>query len=196
MTPLATSEPRFGVLIARDVMVPMRDGVRLATDVWRPAIDGEPAPGRFPGDRDPDPVRQDTSGPMASRRRGVLRSSWVRGRRTGLPRSLQQRGHRAVSPRRNADGGRGRVRHCRVGSRAALVYRQDRDERDLVWRPRPDPCSAVPAAASRRAVARRRAYEQLSPHGAHGWRDAAADVRRAVRSCPERAGDRRRRRGA
>ena len=29
-------------------MVPMRDGVRLATDIYRPAIDGEIVPGRFP----------------------------------------------------------------------------------------------------------------------------------------------------
>jgi putative CocE/NonD family hydrolase len=37
-----------GIVVARDVMVPMRDGVRLATDVYRPAANGEPLPGRFP----------------------------------------------------------------------------------------------------------------------------------------------------
>lgn len=37
------------VLFARDVMVPMRDGVRLATDVYRPVHDGVP-------NRDPLPV--------------------------------------------------------------------------------------------------------------------------------------------
>jgi hypothetical protein len=37
-----------GIVIARDVMVPMRDGVRLATDVYRPAREGEPLPGPFP----------------------------------------------------------------------------------------------------------------------------------------------------
>lgn len=42
------SEPMYGIVISKDVMVPMRDGVRLATDVYRPAIDGEPAPGQFP----------------------------------------------------------------------------------------------------------------------------------------------------
>ena len=41
-------QPEHGVVIARDLMVPMRDGVRLATDVYRPARDGEPLPGRFP----------------------------------------------------------------------------------------------------------------------------------------------------
>jgi uncharacterized protein len=29
-------------------MLPMRDGVRLATDIYRPALEGEPAPGQFP----------------------------------------------------------------------------------------------------------------------------------------------------
>jgi putative CocE/NonD family hydrolase len=38
----------YGIVVAKDVMVPMRDGVRLATDVYRPARDGEPVPGRFP----------------------------------------------------------------------------------------------------------------------------------------------------
>lgn len=30
------------VVVHRDVMIPMRDGVRLATDIWRPARDGRP----------------------------------------------------------------------------------------------------------------------------------------------------------
>ena len=34
--------------LTSDVMVRMRDGVRLATDVYRPARDGRPLPGRFP----------------------------------------------------------------------------------------------------------------------------------------------------
>jgi uncharacterized protein len=42
------SQPTYGIVIAKDVMVPMRDGVRLATDIYRPAVDGEPVPGRFP----------------------------------------------------------------------------------------------------------------------------------------------------
>jgi len=42
------SQPEYGIVIAKDVMVPMRDGVRLATDIYRPAVDGEPVPRRFP----------------------------------------------------------------------------------------------------------------------------------------------------
>ena len=43
------SQPDYGIVASLDVMVEMRDGVRLATDVYRPAAaDGAPAPGRFP----------------------------------------------------------------------------------------------------------------------------------------------------
>lgn len=35
-------------ILERDVMVAMRDGIRLATDIHRPARDGKPAPGAFP----------------------------------------------------------------------------------------------------------------------------------------------------
>jgi hypothetical protein len=38
----------YGIVVSKDVMVPMRDGIKLATDLHRPARDGEVAPGRFP----------------------------------------------------------------------------------------------------------------------------------------------------
>ena len=38
----------FQVSVERDVMVPMRDGVGLATDVHRPARDGQALDGPFP----------------------------------------------------------------------------------------------------------------------------------------------------
>src|SRR5690606_14986096 len=40
--------PRYGVSLAKDVMVAMRDGTRLATDVYRPAHEGELVEDRFP----------------------------------------------------------------------------------------------------------------------------------------------------
>ncbi len=41
--------PEIGVVVSRNVMVPMRDGVRLMTDVYMPAAkNGQPAPGRWP----------------------------------------------------------------------------------------------------------------------------------------------------
>ena len=43
------SASNYGIVAAQDVMVPMRDGVRLATDVYRPANpDGSPVEGTFP----------------------------------------------------------------------------------------------------------------------------------------------------
>ena len=38
----------YGIVVAKDVMLAMRDGTRLATDVYRPAVEGEPADGSFP----------------------------------------------------------------------------------------------------------------------------------------------------
>ena len=42
------SEPTYEVFVEKDIMVPMRDGVRLATDVYRPAVNGTPSDGPFP----------------------------------------------------------------------------------------------------------------------------------------------------
>tara|TARA_Y100000588_G_scaffold392044_1_gene502583 strand:- start:357 stop:2249 length:1893 start_codon:yes stop_codon:yes gene_type:complete len=43
-----SSEPLYEVDIEQDVMIPMRDGVRLATHVYFPAKDGERLPGAHP----------------------------------------------------------------------------------------------------------------------------------------------------
>ncbi len=43
-----TAAGPFGAVVESDVMVTMRDGVRLATDIHRPARDGRPLPGPFP----------------------------------------------------------------------------------------------------------------------------------------------------
>jgi len=44
----APADDAFDVVLTSDVMVRMRDGVRLATDIYRPARGGQPAAGRFP----------------------------------------------------------------------------------------------------------------------------------------------------
>src|SRR5262245_47397497 len=38
----------FEVAVETNVMIPMRDGVRLAVDIYRPAKDGRPVEGKFP----------------------------------------------------------------------------------------------------------------------------------------------------
>ena len=42
------SAPDFEFVVARDVMIPMRDGVKLATDIYFPARNGERLAGRWP----------------------------------------------------------------------------------------------------------------------------------------------------
>ncbi|MBI4336857.1 MAG: CocE/NonD family hydrolase [Chloroflexi bacterium] len=42
------SKPDYDAVVLHDVMVPMQDGVRLATDVYRPARDGSPVPDPLP----------------------------------------------------------------------------------------------------------------------------------------------------
>ena len=46
--PSSESQPEYDVTIARDVMVAMRDGVRLATDIYFPSRNGEPVDTRMP----------------------------------------------------------------------------------------------------------------------------------------------------
>ena len=44
----AGQSPEYGIVVAQDVMMPMRDGLRLATDIYRPALNGEPVSGPLP----------------------------------------------------------------------------------------------------------------------------------------------------
>ena len=46
--PYAGSYQQYGVECHANLMIPMRDGVRLATDLYFPAQDGARAPGQFP----------------------------------------------------------------------------------------------------------------------------------------------------
>ena len=45
---VARAEADYEVQVTSDIMVHMRDGIGLATDVYRPARGGRAAPGRFP----------------------------------------------------------------------------------------------------------------------------------------------------
>ena len=42
------SRPEHDVHLTENVMVPMRDGLRMATDIYRPARDGRPMADRRP----------------------------------------------------------------------------------------------------------------------------------------------------
>jgi putative CocE/NonD family hydrolase len=43
-----STDAKYEVVVAKNIMVPMRDGVKLATDVYMPARDGMPVEGKFP----------------------------------------------------------------------------------------------------------------------------------------------------
>ena len=71
------SQPDFDVLIVRNAMAPMRDGTRLATDVYLPARGGEPAARSFPAVLTRTPYDKSTQGTMQNAeywaRRGYVR---------------------------------------------------------------------------------------------------------------------------
>jgi hypothetical protein len=43
-----SSQPQYEIALFKNVMIPMRDGVRLACDIYRPALNGVPVEGKFP----------------------------------------------------------------------------------------------------------------------------------------------------
>jgi putative CocE/NonD family hydrolase len=55
-------QAEFGVVVEKNVMIPMQDGVRLAADIYRPARAGKPAPGRFPALLTRTPYDKDGTG--------------------------------------------------------------------------------------------------------------------------------------
>ena len=73
----------YDVVVRRDVPVPMRDGVRLAADLYLPARGGEPVEGRFPAimERTPyDKTNKFGEGRYFARRGYVAVMQDVRGR--------------------------------------------------------------------------------------------------------------------
>ena len=101
--------------------VPMRDGVKLSTDVYRPD-----APGKFPVVLQRTPYDNGTA--RLRQARPVLRRARVRLRRPGRARPRRLRGR--VLPA--APRGRGRLRRADVVRHAGVVERQRRHARRLV----------------------------------------------------------------
>ncbi|GAG17326.1 unnamed protein product, partial [marine sediment metagenome] len=56
------SESEYDVIIVKDFMVPMRDGVRLATDIYIPAKDGKAVEGKFPAILERTPYNKEMMG--------------------------------------------------------------------------------------------------------------------------------------
>ena len=84
-SPYEGSHQQYGVVRDDDVMVPMRDGVSLATDIYFPAADGRRAEGKFPVllERTPYNKRRPgnvTDGKFFARRGYICAVQDVRGR--------------------------------------------------------------------------------------------------------------------
>ena len=79
------SQIQYDVVLQKSTMVSMRDGVRLATDLFLPAINGKPAEGRFPAILERTPydkgsIRMTNVGRYFARRGYVCVIQDVRGR--------------------------------------------------------------------------------------------------------------------
>jgi len=81
LTLQAQSDARYEVVTAHNVMVPMRDGVRLATDIHRPARNGAPVDGKFPVILERTPYNKEGGGePYLATRGYIVIIQDVRGR--------------------------------------------------------------------------------------------------------------------
>ncbi|XVQ06362.1 CocE/NonD family hydrolase [Spirillospora sp. CA-255316] len=70
------TDPEHAVLVARKLMMTARDGVRLATDIYRPAsADGEPLPGPFPAIVVRSPYNTRSGGPSSQSANGEFFAS-------------------------------------------------------------------------------------------------------------------------
>jgi uncharacterized protein len=82
--PKADRRPaEFGVVVEKNVMIPTRDGARLAADLYRPARSDKPVPGRFPALLTRTPYNKDGTageGRYYAERGYVVVANDVRGR--------------------------------------------------------------------------------------------------------------------
>jgi len=62
----AQTNVRYSVAVSKDVMVAMRDGVRLAADIYRPTQNGQLVDGKFPVLLMRTPYNKDDSAPTAN----------------------------------------------------------------------------------------------------------------------------------
>ena len=79
------SQIQYDVVLQKNIMVSMRDGARLATDIYLPAINGKPVDGRFPALLERTPydngsIRMTNIGRYFARRGYVCVFQDVRGR--------------------------------------------------------------------------------------------------------------------
>ena len=125
--PYEGSPIAYDVTCRKNVMTPMRDGVRLAVDIYLPSLNGSPAEGRFPVIVERTPY--DKAAAPAGHQRTVFREAGLCDGHPGRSRQVRVRG-RVVRLRQ---GGAGRVRHGAVAWCAGVEQRQGRDDGRLVF---------------------------------------------------------------
>ena len=152
------------ITVERDLMVPARDGVGLATDVYRPGGRAVSGVARAHALRQigAEPLRAHRcrrAAPLARRGRRLFRRARLCRRLSGLPRPLQIGGPvHEISER-----SRGRLRHARLADAAELVQRPDRHLRAVLRGAHPGGARLSRPAGSGGAVSRlRRLLERLS----------------------------------
>ena len=156
----AQSAGAYDLVAATNVMVPTRDGMRLATDIYRPAQDGAAVDGKFPTILERTPYNKERDAALAE----LLRAARLCRRRAGRARPLRSEGHWrpiADDPNDGADTA------TWIGA-AAVVERRHRHGRHVVRRRHPA-----------RAGDRQRAAEDDDP----GRRDVEL---RPLRHAPQR----------
>src|SRR5215469_5621597 len=60
-----SSQPQYEVMVDHDVMIAMRDGIKLACDIYRPAQNGQAVEGKFPVILERTPYGKRTGEPWA-----------------------------------------------------------------------------------------------------------------------------------
>ena len=63
IVPALASAQGYEVMVQKDVMIPARDGIRLATNIYFPSKGGTVAPGKFPVIMERTPYNKNTGGP-------------------------------------------------------------------------------------------------------------------------------------
>ena len=108
-----TANAPYDVIIAKNVMVPMRDGVKLATDIYMPGRTERPRRGNSPCW---SPARPTARRPEPALRRGTPRATLPNSATSSssrIPRPLQLRGTFYI----DVNEGHGRLRHGGMGAR-------------------------------------------------------------------------------
>ena len=162
----ASRSAQYESVVEKNVMIPMRDGVSLAADIYRPGRDGKPSPGRFPALLTRTPYNKDGvrgEGRYYAERGYVVVANDVRGR-------YASEGTWRLIADDPADG----FDVVEWIARAGLVRRQDRNLRHQLSRRHPACAGRDEPAAPDRDGAHRFRFQLRGKRNAARWGVRAA----------------------